>query len=42
MIELEAELDDYPINIYKSWGFIEERKIYSFFKELKNGKDERN
>ncbi len=42
MIELEAELDDYPINIYKSWGFIEERKIYSFFKELKNGKDECN
>ena len=42
MIELEAELDDYPINIYKSWGFTEERKIYSFFKELKNGKDECN
>ena len=42
LIDIEAELDDYPINIYKSWGFIEIKKNYSFFKRLDDGKDKRN
>ena len=39
LIDIEAERDDYPINMYKSWGFIEIKDNYSFFKELENGKD---
>ena len=39
LIDIEAEKDDYPINIYKSWGFIEIKDNYSFFKELEDGKN---
>lgn len=39
LIDIKAEKDDYPINIYKLWGFIEIKDNYSFFKELKDGKN---
>ena len=42
VLEIEAEKDEYPINIYKSWGFIEHKDIYSFFKEKDDGKDKCN